>query len=384
MRRRLVPVLLMAAPIILSAADPLTVARKDAAAALAEQSRLEGLIAAAKGTQAHLRAEQAAAAQGIVASEAALTLARVQAAEARADLDRLRQRLDAAQRPAAMLLAGLAQYGRRPPLFALASGRSTSDIVHLRALVESTLPVVDARTSGLRAQLAERELLATRVANARAAAATQARDLRIRQQRFAALEARLNQRLAALGSAALGASDIALSDVAAADTAAGRALAQQQGRRNAEALSRLIDTPARPFAPAESAPAGAFHWQVPVPGPILSGLGEISVSGVRARGLTIGTPSGSPVVMPAAGTILFAGPFRRHLSVIILDHGGGWMTLLTDVRTTLPRGTRLQPGETLGRTLGTITVELSKDGRPQPAALIAGSSPLLSKAGQPS
>ena len=88
--------------------------------------------------------------------------------------------------------------------------------------------------------------------------------------------------------------------------------------------------------------------------------------------------------MPAAGTVAYAGPFRRHLAVIVLDHGDGWMTLLTEVRTTLPRGTRLAAGDPLGRALGPVTVELSKDGRPQPAALIAGSSPLLSKGGQPS
>jgi len=383
-RRRLVLALLLAAPAITSTADPLTAARAEAAAAAREQARLEASIAAAGGTQARLQAEQAAAAQGLVASEAALALARVQTLAAQAELDRARRRLDTAQQPAALLLAGLTQYGRRPPLLALAAGRTVSDIVHLRALVESTLPFVEARTGGLRQELAQSEEAKARLASAHAEAAARAQDLRARQQRFAALETTLNQRLAALGGAALGAGDVALADLAAADTAAGRAAAQQEARRTARALSALADAPPRPLPPRGPTPARAFHWQVPVAGPILGGLGEISTSGVRARGLTIGSASNAPVVMPAAGTIVFSGPFRRHVSVIVIDHGGGWMTLMTEVRTSLPTGVRLAPGEPLGRALGVMTVELSKDGRPQPAALIAGSSPLLSKAGQPS
>jgi septal ring factor EnvC (AmiA/AmiB activator) len=55
-------------------------------------------------------------------------------------------------------------------------------------------------------------------------------------------------------------------------------------------------------------------------------------NGVRARGLTFAACAGTGVVAPAAGRIAFAGPFRRRAGVVIIDHGGGWATLLTDVR----------------------------------------------------
>jgi septal ring factor EnvC (AmiA/AmiB activator) len=376
--------LLIASPALLSAADPLAAARAEAAAAEREQRRLEGLVASAGSTQARLRAEQAAATQGILAAEARLAAVRLQALAAERQLAAVRERLTAEQRPAALLLAGVAQYGRRPPLLALAAGGSVADIVHLRALVSSTLPVVQARTAGLRDQLAKRERLAARAADASARAAAQQRELRARQQRFAALEVQLNRRLADLGDATLGAGDLALSQVAEANTAAGQALLRQRSRRAVAELQAFGASPARPFPPADRATGADFDWQLPLAGPVLNGLGEISASGVRSRGLVIGSRAGAAVLMPATGTIVFAGPFRRHLSVLVLDHGGGWMTLMTEVRTTLPRGTRLSAGEPLGRTLGNVTVELSRSGRPQPAALIAGSSPLLSKGGQPS
>ena len=383
-RRALALLLLIAAPALLSAADPLAAARAEAAAAEREQRRLEGLVASAGTTQARLQSEQAAATQGILAAEARLAAIRFQALAAERQLAAVRGRLAAEQRPAALLLAGVAQYGRRPPLLALAAGSSVADIVHLRALVASTLPVVRARTAGLRQQLAQTEQLAAKVADASAQAGAQQREVKARQQRFAALENQLNRRLADLGEAALGAGDLALSQVAQADTAAGQALLRQRSRRTAAELEAFAPSPPRPFTPADRATGADFAWQLPLAGPVLNGLGEISASGVRSRGLVIGSRAGTPVLMPAAGTIVFAGPFRRHLSVLVLDHGGGWMTLMTEVRTTLPRGTRLSAGEPLGKTLGNVTVELSRDGRPQPAALIAGSSPLLSKGGQPS
>ena len=82
--------------------------------------------------------------------------------------------------------------------------------------------------------------------------------------------------------------------------------------------------------------------------------------------------------MPADGTIAFAGPFRRHDGVVIIDHGRGWMSLLTGVRAERRKGERVRAGEPLGRALGPVSVELSTNGRPVSAALIAGSSQLLS------
>ena len=92
--------------------------------------------------------------------------------------------------------------------------------------------------------------------------------------------------------------------------------------------------------------------------------------------------AGAAVQVPADGLIAFAGPFRRHDGVVIIDHGRGWMTLLTGVRTSLRKGDRVKAGAPLGRALGPVSVELSTNGRPVSAALIAGSSHLLSNKGK--
>jgi murein DD-endopeptidase MepM/ murein hydrolase activator NlpD len=59
--------------------------------------------------------------------------------------------------------------------------------------------------------------------------------------------------------------------------------------------------------------------------------------------------------------------------VIIIDHGGGWATLITEVRPLLRVGDRVARGQGVGRALGPVTAELFRDGRAEPAALIARS-----------
>ena len=370
---------LLLAPGLLSATDPLTAARAEAVAAAREQVRLEALVQKAAGEAGQLRAEQAAAAQAIVAAEAAIAEAEVRRSELQHRLDVQRRRLQTQQRPVAMLLASLAQIGRRPPLLGLADARSVEDIVHLRVLFDATLPAVMARSAALRADLRQDETLALAAAAAGSAAAAHRSELAERQRRFAELEARTNRRLVELGSEALGAGDVALARQSEAERALSLAGERRLAARTAAQLAWLEPAPARPGRPVGEAEEPPVAWQLPLRGPVVTGLAEISASGVRSRGLTIRSRAGTPVTMPAAGRIAFAGPFRTHPFVIILDHGHGWMTLLAGVRTSLAPQTSLGRGEPLGRVLGSaVTVELSRDGRPQPAALIAGSSALLS------
>ena len=130
-----------------------------------------------------------------------------------------------------------------------------------------------------------------------------------------------------------------------------------------------------------TAPAGAqdetLPYSLPVQGRIVTGVGEISDGGVHARGLTFETASEAPVIAPAAGRIVYAAPFRGYGNVVIIDHGRGWMTVLTDLGGAEVRaGQNVARGDLIGRAgTGTphVTVELRRNGRPLPVAqLIAG------------
>jgi septal ring factor EnvC (AmiA/AmiB activator) len=264
------------------------------------------LAEAARGEAERLRTRQAAAAQAIVATEATLAEAQVREREMSGRLEAQRRRLAEEGRPTALLLAGVAQLGRQPPLLALADARSVGEMVHLGALLDSSLPALAARTAALRTELHRQEALAAAARQARADAIARRHRLTQQQRRFAALEARTSLRLAELGTDALAAGDVALTRRSEADRAAGAAAEQRVARRTAAQLSAL--------AP-------------PLPRPV--------------------PPVGRPEQPPIAWRLL-----RRS--------------------------------EPLGHALGNVTVELSRDGRPQPAALIAGSSALLSNGANPS
>jgi septal ring factor EnvC (AmiA/AmiB activator) len=86
------------------------------------------------------------------------------------------------------------------------------------------------------------------------------------------------------------------------------------------------------------------------------------------------------VTSPADALVRYSGPFRDYDGILILDHGGGWISLIVNVASPLKVGDRVRLGDRLGRAIGRVEVQLSHNGRRFSAALIAGSSQTLSKA----
>jgi septal ring factor EnvC (AmiA/AmiB activator) len=109
-----------------------------------------------------------------------------------------------------------------------------------------------------------------------------------------------------------------------------------------------------------------------VEGRLVTGTGEISDAGVHARGLTFETDGSTDVVAPRAGRIVYAGNFRSYGRIVILDHGGGWTTLITSLEdVSVPVGRTIPMGALIGRTprrSSMVTVELRRNGRPIPIA----------------
>jgi murein DD-endopeptidase MepM/ murein hydrolase activator NlpD len=162
-----------------------------------------------------------------------------------------------------------------------------------------------------------------------------------------------------------------------------RGLAGRIGTREAEAaiaasLARLPGPLPRPdgAAPAVAAPADAIPYSLAVEGRLVTGVGEISDGGVHSRGLTLETAAEARVIAPAGGRIIYAAPFRGYGHVVIIDHGRGWTSVITDVATLeVAQGTLVRRGEGIGRTGGgspRVTLELRRNGRPVPFAQLIG------------
>ncbi|WP_174279436.1 peptidoglycan DD-metalloendopeptidase family protein, partial [Sphingomonas bacterium] len=71
----------------------------------------------------------------------------------------------------------------------------------------------------------------------------------------------------------------------------------------------------------------------------------------------------------AGGAVRFARPFRGFGTIVIIDHGAGWSTLLTGLGSTGVRVGQTLPAGTLVGRAGAgvdrqVTVELRRRGRP--------------------
>ena len=355
-------------------------ARAEAQSAEADMRRLEQAAAKARDETARLAAERRAAALAITAAEARISAADVEVRLAEARVARKAAQLSRQQAPLAALLAGIVSMGRRPPLLSSADASSLDEFVRVRALLDTTLPVIRERSHALSGELAESRRLQASAARAREGLKAARKELEGRQQRFAALEAKAARRAASLGAGAVGASDVLV-----ASTESEARLRSEAERRRAELklaadLGALDAAPARPGKVRPVAPP--LTYRLPVAAKVVVGVGSISDTGIRARGMTLQAYAGQDVRVPADGAIAFVGPFRRHDGVVIIDHGRGWMTLMTGVRSDLRKGQRVRLGQPLGRALGPVTVELSANGSPVSAALIAGSSQMLSIKGK--
>ncbi|MFN4282299.1 MAG: murein hydrolase activator EnvC family protein [Alphaproteobacteria bacterium] len=79
--------------------------------------------------------------------------------------------------------------------------------------------------------------------------------------------------------------------------------------------------PPRPFAQSQGSLA------FPAQGRVVIGFGERDGAG-ETRGVTIQTGSGAQVIAPYDGQVVFAGPFRDYGLLLIIEHGGGYHSLL--------------------------------------------------------
>ncbi|MES2905314.1 MAG: peptidoglycan DD-metalloendopeptidase family protein [Pseudomonadota bacterium] len=352
----------------------LTKIRAEAAQAENEARRLSTAAGQARGESARLAADRLTAGAAIAAAEAQISVMDAELAVREALVRANEERLSAKQAPAAALVAGLVNLGRRPPLVSLADERDLSGMVRMRSLLEVAVPRIRAESAGLSADLAASRMLAEKARLARSDLASARVALAKRQQAFAALEKKALDRAATLDAGAIGADDRMTIASEGAATLGNQWERDRAGRRLAQALAAFPPAPRRPFPPERVGEASPFVITLPVDAPVIDGLGQISASGIRSRGTTFATRVDAPVLAPTDGVILFAGPYRRHDGIMVIDHGGGWMSLLIGVRSSVTEGARVVRGAPIGRALGPVTLELSIKGRPRSAVLLAGSS----------
>jgi septal ring factor EnvC (AmiA/AmiB activator) len=252
---------------------------------------------------------------------------------------------------------------------------SLDDAVRVRAVLAGTLPRIRARTAALRTDIDRTRTLRAQQDTARQALIASRQELAGRREALARMEADQRARSQNYASLALRESDRALAlgeEAREVEQLVGNRAFQQ---RLESSLASLPGPVLRPSGPGAAPPAGPA-FVLPTGGRVLTGVGELNEAGVHARGLALAVEPGSFVRAPAPGRVAFVGPFRSYGLVLILDHGGGWTSVLTNLAAVGVRnGQQVARGDAVGRAGGDaprLTVELRYQGRPVPiTALLA-------------
>lgn len=338
----------------------------------------------ARAEQASESAEKAKREVEAVAAQVQATEARITAIEARIAIisqlqGRQRGRLAERQEPVMRLTAALQQQSRRPASLALVKPGSVNDLVHLRAAMAAITPQVDAISRDLRDDLERSRKLREQADIAANALRGQQTQLNDQRNALAVLETQSRLTATNLVADARREEDraIALSEDA-------RDITQLIGRieNSAELREQLAGLPG-PILPLTAGSGDAPKspkknkkpvYMMPVAGQVLTGFGEVSTSGVSARGVALKVREQAQITAPAAGRIEFAGAYRGYGQIIIIEHGDGWTSLITGIEDIdVSVGTNIAQGAPLGQAIGgteSVLLELRRKGKPVDVATL--------------
>ena len=357
-------------------------AQREAREAQRRGERLEAEARAASEAAEKTAREGAALAARIQEAEAGIAAAEARISLIDAERSRLAARLAQRREPLLRLTAALQKFARRPLALSALRPGSLRETVYLRAMLETTIPEVRARTAALREEIARGRRLEAEARQALSSLRASERSLAERRKRLAAIESR--QRLESRRASGVAAREseraLALAEQARdLDALVERLDSASALRRELAALPGPIIRPPRPedsqvaFDGGQAAgqqqagpPPGSF--QLPVVGRTVTGFGAVSPGGVVSSGVAIAPRPGAQVVSPGRGRVAFAGAYRGYDRIVIIEHDGTWTSLVTGLaRTDVAVGEEILPGAPLGVAGGeapVVTLELRREGTP--------------------
>ncbi len=284
----------------------------------------ERALAEAEGEAQRVEAERAA-------SEARLREAEEEERRAQARLDRRMREL----RPR---LAARHRLGALGELKLLLGARSLAELGKRHALLDRILRHDLAALSEARSALEERERArAVRASETLRKAALAAEADKRRADARAQREARRTLLEAIRGAKAL-------HERAAAEAAA-----------QAERLGAFVAALPQRGPPSRHGDFAALRGRLPRPagGPVAVGFGRVVnprwSTVTLHKGIDIVAPKGEPVRAVAPGKVVHAGWFKGYGNLVIVDHGGGYHTLVAHLDTmSAAVGEEVEPGALLG------------------------------------
>lgn len=285
-----------------------------------------------------------------------------------AELAGRRKQLDAS-------LAALGWLALQPPAALLIGAERPLDRLRGALLLGSAVPALKTRMSDLRTSLAELGRLKHEIAQRKSALESESASL-AEENRDIAKMVEARQALASKTGAEQTATAKRVEKLAA----------EAKDLRDLLARLATLTPPAKPdtASPEETQlvalpgpsnrrpfPDAPAPITVPAAGTVLAGFGDPLETGGKSQGVTFRTRSEAQVVAPFDGQVVFKGPFRGYGAILIIEHAGGYHSLLAGLgRIDVTLGQWVKEGEPVGQ-MGPVAsggpklyVELRRGGQP--------------------
>ena len=285
----------------------------------------------------------------------------------------LEKKLSLTDKQKVQIVTGLQTLALRPPELAFLYVDTPINTIRSRMVMGYSLPVVNGLNRQLHADLVElstlkadiqEQIIRIKSAQSQLTEKSEQMDMLLQQKsmlqaQYQASQKQSKERVKSLGAQAKDLKE--LLDKLAAEKA--------KAEKN---LARYRDMNRPVFKQPEPPANGLFarakgRLPYPIRGTIIERFGAESVSGAHSKGMTIKARAGAHVIAPFDGTVLFAGPFKTYGGLVILDHGGNYLTLLAGMDQIHPVvGQEVLAGEPVGQIKENkpeLYLEIRKDGQ---------------------
>lgn len=315
-------------------------------------------------------ADRIVAQRAVLSAEMDAAAAQIEAANARIDIISRRQQEQRSQlgqenEPILRLNAALQQMTGGPTALMILQPGERNDYIHLRAVLATVQPEITRRTSALRRQIAAQNELRSQEVIALKSLDDARLRLRSRRTSLAELERQTRGKAGDFSATAAIEFEQAIAQGERARDIVSNIDSLRLSSEKAAALASLDGPVLRSGSARKPETGGAYR--IPGRGDVIFGFNELNPTGYRERGIRLALPPSSPVAAPAEGRVTFAGNYRSFGQIVIIDHGSGWTTLVTNLASLdVVKGAVVDQGATLGKTRSDkpeITLELRRNGR---------------------
>lgn len=277
-------------------------------------------------------------------------------AELAAEEKELEEKLDKEQKQIAALISGLQKMRRMPPEALFLRPGNPEDTTRSAMLLSHMVPSIQQRAEDLQIQISHLQDLKDALTRQRDAAKNTSQTLEIeekelnialdkRKQLFKKTQRDYKQKQKR-------AQDVAKKAKSVQDLV--NTLKPVLTRPDIDKEDRRIETAAQHHKPvltrAEPVMPSAGSPRPPLPGVVTVRYNDMDAFGAPSRGIEIRGPSQALIVAPMGGIIRFAGPFKNHGNMVIIEHKNGYHSLVAGFQKidTLV-GQVVEAGEPLGR-----------------------------------